>query len=293
MKVVCKLIYALLLVGMCAPVLAQESDTGFNPNSIRPIHENDIMYKKRVWRRMDLKEKQNKGFFATNSEITKIIIDAVNAGTLTPYKSDSLTGRLAKEDFIENMKLPDEGGGLTEEEKALGFTEDDGGWGGGGGWGEDGEGAPDGEAAPVVEEVPDLFFANQITLLEIVEDIIFDRKRSRLYYDIQAVKMIIPADQFPSGLEKTVATFKYKDLAELFQSMPKEAIWFNRQNSREHKNLADAFDLRLFSARIIKVENPDDNYITDVYDESPKQGVMASQWLEDEIIGYEHDLWEF
>ena len=90
-----------------------------------------------------------------------------------------------------------------------------------------------------------------------------------------------------------MATFKYKDLAELFRSMPKEAIWFNRQNSREHKNLADAFELRLFSARIIKVENPDDNYIQDVYDESPKQGVMASQWLEDEIIGYEHDLWEF
>jgi len=105
--------------------------------------------------------------------------------------------------------------------------------------------------------------------------------------------LVIPADQYPSGLEKTVATFKYKDLAELFMSMPKEAIWFNRQNSREHKNLADAFDLRLFSSRIIKVENPENNHITDVYSETPKQGVMASQWLEDEIIGFEHDLWEF
>lgn len=282
-----KLIFALLLFGFCVPVLAQERDTGYNPNSLRPIHENDIMYKKRVWRRMDLKEKQNKGFFATNSEITKIILDAVNAGTLTPYLNDSLTSRLTKEEFLENLKLPDEGGGLTEEEKALGFGEDDGGWGG---FGEEDTGGD--EEAPV-EVAADLFFANQITLLEIVEDIIFDRKRSRLYYDIQAIKLIIPADQYPSGLENTVGTFKYKDLAELFMSMPKEAIWFNRQNSREHKNLADAFDLRLFSARIIKVENPEDNYITDVYNETPKQGVMASQWLEDEIIGYEHDLWEF
>jgi len=287
---VCKLVFALVLFGMWVPVMAQESDTGYNPNSIRPIHENDIMYKKRVWRRMDLKEKQNKGFFATNSEITKIIIDAVNAGTLTPYTSDSLTVRYTKEEFTERMKLPDEGGGLTEEEKALGFSEDDD-----GGWGDFGDDTQDGgdDAAAAPEVADDLFFPTQITLLEIVEDIIFDRKRSRMYYDIQAIKLIIPPDQFPSGLEKTVATFKYKDLAELFKSMPKEAIWFNRQNSREHKNLADAFDLRLFSARIIKVENPDDNYITDVYDESPKQGVMASQWLEDEIVGYEHDLWEF
>lgn len=285
---------AVLLFAVMTPVWAQETDLGYNPNSIRPIHENDIMYKKRVWRRMDLKEKQNKGFFATNNQITKIMIDAVNAGTLTPYVNDTLITRMTKEEFLENLKLPDEGGGLTEEEKALGFTEDDGGWGDDS-WGgeEEGEAAGEGEEAAAAVDEGAYFFPNQITILEIMEDIIFDRKRSRLYYDVQAVTMIIPASEFPSGLQKSVAVFKYKDLAELFQSMPDEAIWFNRENSREHKNLADAFDLRLFSARIIKVENPDNNFITDVYDETPKQGVMASQWLEDEIIGYEHDLWEF
>ena len=198
-----------MLIGICLPVVAQETDLGYNPNSIRPIHENDIMYQKRVWRRMDLNEKQNKGFFAANNQITKIIMEAVNAGTLTPYTTDTLTTRMTKEEFIENLKLPDEGGGLSEEEKALGFTDDDGGWGGDG-WGEEtddgggGEDAADGEAAPAAAVVFDLFFPNQITIMEIMEDIIFDRKRSRLYYDIQSVKMIIPADLFPSGLEKTV-----------------------------------------------------------------------------------------
>ena len=37
---------------------------GYNPNSVRPIHESDQLYKTRVWRRMDLREKQNKPFFS-------------------------------------------------------------------------------------------------------------------------------------------------------------------------------------------------------------------------------------
>ena len=110
--------------------VAQEQDLGLNPNSIRPIHEDDIMYKKRVWRRMDLKEKQNKGFFASGNEITKIMIVAVKQGLLYPYitENDSLNTRLTKEDFLERLRLPEEGDGLTEEEKALGFTDDDGGF---------------------------------------------------------------------------------------------------------------------------------------------------------------------
>jgi gliding motility associated protien GldN len=267
-------------------VTAQESETsGYNPNSVRPIHDTDVMYKRRVWRRMDLREKQNKPFFARNNEITKIIIDAVKAGELTPYANDSTLRRYTKEEFLEQLKFPDQAGGLTEEEKALGFTDDDG-WGGGGGWGDETE---EEEAAPTDE----YFFPNQVTILEFMEDIIFDKKRSRLYYDVQSITMVLPAELFETGLIRKVASFKYKDLVPIFKKYEKEAKWFNPQNSREHKDFADAIDLRLFHARLTKVENPDDNYIVDIYNKSTAQGIMASKWLENEIIEYEHDLWEF
>jgi len=273
----------------------QEVETGYNPNSIHPIHEYDIMYKKRVWRRLDLNEKINKGFFASGNEITKIIIEAVRQGLLTPYEpqNDSANIPMTVEKFNENMTVPVEEVGLTEEEKALGFTEeDDAGWGD---WGE--ETTDDGgEVTEEVEEASaDYFFPNQVSIMEIKEDIIFDKKRSRLYYDIQTVKMIIPPENIPTGtgLQRPVATFRYKDLYELFRSMPEEALWFNRQNSREHKNLSDAFELRLFYARIIKVENPDGEFIQDRYNKSVKESLMASKWAENQIINFEHDLWEF
>ena len=285
-----KLVSVLFVGFLIVPFLghAQESESnGFNPNSINPIHETDIMYKKRVWRRMDLREKQNQPFFAKNNEITKLMIDAVNNGELTPYFTDSTVRRMSKEEFLERMKIPDTGGGLTDEEKALGFTEDDGGWGDSGGWGDESE--EDSEASAG----DDYFFPQQVSIVEIMEDVIFDKKRSRLYYDIQSLTMILPAELFETGIYRPVASFKFKDLEPIFKKVMEDAKWFNPQNSREHKNFADAFALRLFKARLTKVENPENNYIVDIYNKSQAQGIMASQWLENEIIEYEHELWEF
>lgn len=298
-----QLSYVLVLVflaalGSSSPAQAQETANYVNHNSTAGIPDYDIMYKKKLWRRMDLKEKQNRSFFAYNNEITKIIIEAVEAGVLFPYKNDSLKTRMSKEEFLENLKMPAYGGDeLTEEEKAMGFTEDDGwgddGWGDEGdtGWGDE-EGGTDEEATEVASA--DYFFPNDISVLEIVEDWIFDKRRSRLFYDIQSIKLILPAEKFPeTGLQREVATFKYKDLEDLFRSMPEEALWFNPQNSAEHKNLADAFLLRLFSARLIKVANPEDSYISDIYNSSPKEGLIASQKIEQELLELEHELWEY
>ena len=290
----------LATVGATAPVSAQETPNYVNHNSTAGIPDYDIMYKKRLWRRMDLKEKQNRSFFAYNNEITKIIIEAVDAGVLFPYKNDSLLTRMSKEEFLENLKMPAYGGDqLSEEEKAMGFTDDDAwgdddGWGDDSGWGDEPaseEGKADGGTATASA---DYFFPSDVSVLEIMEDWVFDKRRSRLFYDIQSITMILPAEKFPeTGLQRQVATFKYKDLEELFRSMPEEALWFNPQNSAEHKNLADAFLLRLFSARLIKVANPEDSFIADIYNTSPKEGLIASQRIEQELLELEHELWEY
>jgi gliding motility associated protien GldN len=297
-----KICYGIALASMMAlaglqPAQAQERSSEYNENSVHPIRESDIMLRKRIWRRIDLNEKQNKPFFSFNNEISKILIEAVKAGVLTPYVNDSLTRRMPREEFLENLRLPDTGGGLTEEEIAMGFgqeEQEDSGWDTGGGWGdESASGAKEGggqEAAAADEFLP-----REINVLEIMEDMIFDKKRSRLYWDIQAVTMIIPGSNpaLGTGLQRAVASFRYKDLVELFKSMPGEAIWFNPQNSAAHLNLSDAFALRLFNGRIIKVANPNDDMIVDVYGKSPKEGLMASQWIEMELLEQEHELWEF
>ncbi len=286
-KFVCVLVMVVVAFVVEKPeALAQETASGYNENSVRPVHKDYMMYKRRVWRRMDLREKQNKPFFAFNNEITRILIDAVKDGRLYPYKNDSLKERMSKEEFLENLMTPDSEIGLTEDERAMGFGEETS-----SGWGtQDNTWGGTENQQPTVN----YFFPNEVALMTIVEDVFFDRIRSRQYYDIQAVELVIPSDKIPTGLERKVGTFKYIDIERLFRSMPDEAIWFNPQNGAQHRNLADAFQLRLFNARITKVENPDNLQVVDIQGNGDlKRGLYASQEMEYKLMEYEHDLWEY
>jgi|SRR5690606_37995907 len=261
----------------------EQSTTAASNPSARPIPESDMMYRKTVWRTVDLREKQNKPFFADGRQITKVIIDAVKRGELPIYKNDSLTTTLTQEEFTVNLTMPDQTGGMTEEEKALGFDEpavsDD--------WGDD---AP----ATAVVTGPAEYFPQDLYQIEIKEDAIFDKKRSRMYHDIKAITMIVPAS-LPAnekGYDIPIGTFKYSDLVRVFRDHPQEAIWFNPQNDAQHKNLADAFDLRLFSSYITKVSNPNNASLQDIYG-GPMQGILAAQTTAEQMIEYEYNLWSF
>ena len=72
--------------------------------------------------------------------------------------------------------------------------------------------------------------------------------------------MYLPGDSFynPAGFEKPIASFRFIDLFNLFKSMNKDAIWYNENNIAQHKNLGDAFLLRLFKGIIVKIANADD-----------------------------------
>lgn len=301
----------LVLFGTSFISVAQEIDeSGYNYNSVRPIRRADIMYLNTIWRRMDLREKQNEPYFAEQNQITKIVIDAVKAGVLRPFINDSLNTRMSLNQFLENLKVPGGDEGLSKEDIEMGFGADDGGgWGSGGGddgwggggdsWGGGGDGGfgggdgggDGGGGGGAVAAEADEFFAKQIPLLEIKEDVIFDRKRSRIYHDIQAITLIIPGDYYPSGINKRLATFSYKELVEnVFVDNP-QASWFNTSNTSENRNLADAFDLRLFSARIIKYSNPRDAFIEDIYNGDLKVSLGKSQQYEYQLLDYESNLW--
>ncbi len=260
----------------------------FSPNSVHPVRKADVMYNNTVWVRMDLREKVNEPFFASNNEITKIIIDAVKAGVLRPYKNDSLITRMTIQEFNDNLKIP---GAEESLDTDLGFGGDTGGaWGGdgGGAWGGDDAWGGDGAAADVG---PDEFFPKQIYILEIKENRMFDRKRARMVYDIQSVKLIIPGELYPTGIDKELATFSYKELVtNVFVDNP-QATWYNAKNTAENKNLADAFALRQFAGKIIKYSNPKDFMIDDIYKGNMKLGLAKSQEFEHRLVVYENDLW--
>jgi gliding motility associated protien GldN len=187
------------------------------------------------------------------------------------------------QEFNDNLKIPG-ASELGDEGLGFGGADDWGGgdWGGGD-WG--------GGAGEPKSSAPDEFFAKDIYLVEIKENRIFDRKRSRMYYDIQSISLIIPAELNPAGIEKQLASFSYKELVNnVFVDNP-SAVWYNPQNNAEHKNLADAFELRQFTGKLVKYANPKNKVIDDVYKGNFKLALAKSIEYQHKLVEYESNLW--
>ncbi|HEY8513368.1 MAG TPA: gliding motility protein GldN [Cyclobacteriaceae bacterium] len=280
-----------------------EVEEQYNPNSINPIPKYEHHYKIRVWRTIDLREKQNKGFFSNNGEISRLIVDAVKSGEITDiYASDSLTTKISKEEFLSRLQAQ---GGITydlwdptrdwytdeictyngKNYRALRDSR-----------GENPETSIDDAWAVTSEGRAIDYLPRQMYQLRLMEDVIFDKRRSRLYYDVQAIQLIVPGAETATNVDEYLGWFKYKDLERVFRNHPQKAVWFNRQNTAQNKNFADAILLRLFRGSIWKIENPDDFTIYDVYVGSGrpyKEAVWATEWAEMQLMEKEHNLWEF
>lgn len=322
--------FAALAVGLTLSVSAsaqETSTTASSSGSYRPIPSSDIMFRKTIWRQVDLREKQNKPMFSEGKEITRVIMDAVKRGELQAYRNDSLTSTFTADEVKNNGSYVEATNELSAEEKAAGLTQDDG-WGSGGdAWG-GGSGTKKGATAgATTKKVPKLgangkplkdkkgkiiyetvavappkpagppsyeYRPKDLYQLELKEDMIFDKKRSRMYHDIKTITLIVPSTAAgnTAGIDKPIGTFKYSDLVKVFRANPDKAIWFNPQNDAQHKNLADAFELWLFNSYITKVSNPGDQRLDDIYGD-PKQGILAASQAASDLIDYEYSLWSF
>lgn len=280
---------------VCIVVCLVMGSVAFGQEELAPlvkpeVEESQIMFKKTIWRRMDMNEKQNRPFFSRNGEVSRLLIEAVDEGLLTPYRSDSCINFMPDIVFVSNIsvereKNPFVGGGFSSG----GFDSFD----------DDSEPVSESESdAPTLEEIPAEYF----TSLWIKEDLIFDRNRSRMYYYIRSLSIYLPKSAGslynPGGFEKEIAHFKYEDVVELFRGpYADRAIYYNAYNPGMHMNLSDAFELRLFRAPIMKISNPEDLDIREIYAEElaadPLKAIVIQQQYEYDLMEYESELWEY
>ncbi|MCS6905511.1 MAG: hypothetical protein RML72_01400 [Bacteroidia bacterium] len=115
------------------------------------------------------------------------------------------------------------------------------------------------------------------TQLDIIEDRIFDKNKSSMYYDLQWIifKAIDPYGKIPN---KPIVAFRYKDLMPYLNATQ----WKNRFNDAEYRSLQEIFELRLFNGTIINVSS--DKSVKTLYEAYKR----AQQ-----IVEFEHHLWEF
>jgi gliding motility associated protien GldN len=324
------LVLSALTVSLAAHAQEQAAATA-TTGAVRPIPVSDQMFRKTIWRAIDLREKQNRPMFSDGKEISKVIIDAVKRGELQAYKNDSVTSTLNAKEVSANMSYPieapisvdggDDWGGTAAPKATTKAKPADDGWGSPAPAAKkpattkrvavlDANGRPVKKNGKIVyKTVPissvastpppapkttDEYRAKDIYQMELSEEMIFDKKRSRMYHQIKTISLKLPSTlkDNVSGLEKNIATFKYADLVKVFRNNPQTAIWFNAQNDAQHKNLADAFELWLFNSYITKVSNPAGDDLASQYG-GEREGLLAAQQTAADLVEYEYNLWSF
>ncbi len=240
------------------------------PLQWQPVREADVMWKKRVWREIDTRQKQNMAFRYPGDENTgggmfiEILIDAIKKGKIKGYSTadDRFTSALSKDQIMEMLTgKPDS---IPVEDPITGQI--------------------------TIKIIKRDFNPDAVTKFRIKEDWIFDRNLGRMVVRIVGLAPLLD---------------RYNDDGTFRASAPMFWIWypemrdllaqyevFNPENDVARMTWDEYFENRYFASYIIKVSNPFDN----TFSQMGLQGTDAlyeGQRVSEQIFNKEHDMWVY
>ena len=230
------------------------------------LREGDVSWEKRIWRDIDLREKQNQFLYypielnacrtslfqtLTKQILANKLIAFADEEFLIPYSLSAIRKRLVKIDTIEKSIYNDKG-----EESIV--------------------------RVPFIDSTS---IYERVLKFRIKEDWFFDRQKSSL-----EVRII------------GIAAYEYLEEKEGF----KELFWvyfpacrpyfavndiYNFKNDAERRSLDDIFWKRQFTSTITKESNVQDRYIEDY--QKGIDALVEADNIKLEVFKWEHDLWNY
>lgn len=227
------------------------------------IHEKDVMWEKRVWRLVDVREKMNHIFTNPENPFIKILLEAAEAGDATLYS-------VMDDEFKTSLTL--------EEVSLLGSSVDTVlTW----------DPVTFEEILTPVENILDHTDIKQYRLKEVWY---FDEETSSMGVRILGIAPIINRYDDNGNFLNSGPMFwaYYPELREVLARQ--EAA--NTHNDAARMSWEDIFEARLFASYITKESNIHDRRIKD-YKTSPIDVLLESDKIKNELFHFEHDLWTY
>lgn len=237
----------------------------------QPIREADVMWKKRVWREIDTRERQNLPFRYPGDDQTgggyfiEILLDAVKKGKIKAYSTfnDRFTNALTKEQIMELLVgKPDT---LTIEDPVTGA---------------------------IKQEISHRDFdPDAVTRYRIKEDVIMDRNLGRMVTRIIGIAPLIDKKNDDGSYRGTMALM-WIYYPELRPVLAQYEV-FNPQNDVHRLTWDDYLEGRYWSGRIIQVSNPfgDGKFQDQGY--TNMEALYQGQQEQEKLLEKEHDMWQY
>lgn len=227
----------------------------------QPIREADILWEKRLWRIVDMREKMNQSFTAPESPLFKIIFDAALAGDLPVYstENDRFTTREPIERIQSHLFK-------TDTIMTLDF--------------ETGE--------EVVKVIQNEVSWEDVKRFRIKETWFFDAKTATLRHRILGIAPLLEVrdENGDFKLEMPLFWVYYPSAREL---LAKHKAITHMDNWASTTTWEDVFEMRYFASTIVKENNVQDLRIQDMY--TGLDAVMQAEKIDDALFNMEHDMW--
>jgi gliding motility associated protien GldN len=245
------------------------------PLAYEHLRADDAVYRHKIWREIDTREKINLPFQYSadesngNQRFISILLQAIQDSLVTVFSNvdDRFTTPMTKGDVGKvisgdpiDVPIYDAQGNLTGTKKM----------------------------------VNDINF-DSFYKFRIKEEVIFDKESSRLFWrilGIAPVKNVITSQGVNLG-ETELFWVYYPDMRGIFAKYEV----YNGKNFGARMSWEELFESRMFYGRIIKstIDNPYDQYIKNYkgLNENSILQLLEGENIKDKIFNYEQDLWSY
>ncbi len=233
-----------------------------------PLRKADVMWSKRIWRTIDMKQKLNQPFYYPLEphnnwrSFMQVVMDALKEGSVTAY---DISGT---DEFLVPLTYQEV---ITRQIDTIHRTLT--------------------RPYPPYEEYDTVIYTefdpSRVMRIRVKEDWYFDKQRSQMMCRIIGLCPVMLKEREGEEIPEPLFWVYYPEARPMFA----KALVYNRHNDAERRSYDEVFLKRKFSSYIYKAQNVYDRRISEYA--TGLDALMESERIKNELFEFEHDLWEF
>jgi gliding motility associated protien GldN len=275
------IIVMLILTGFSGPVRSQILDNppqdviyfdndleDVKPIPLPAVRKADMMWSKRIWREIDMRQKMNQPFYYPLEphnnwrNFITVIMDALKEGSITAYDKTNTDEFLVPLNYQEIIARQRDTIHRTLTRPYPPYDQYD---------------------TVIYSE----FDANKVTRIRIKEDWYFDKKRSQMLFRILGICPVMIKERNGEEYAEPLFWIYYPEARPVLA----HAEVFNRFNNVARRTYDEVFMKRFFSSYIYKEENVYDRRISEYA--QGLDALLEAERIKNELLDFEQSLWQY